>query len=269
MKIANKLSFKLSEKTSHETKLTRFFQELSDYYKFTVYFCAVKCPNQKGHVETGVKVVKNIIKNSGESEFRSIKHIQDIIDAQLNKNNNKMHSIRNNTRSELFKEEQSLMNPLPVKKFTFFHYAERIVTSKKLFITLGNSKYLVPEGQQSEKVIVRYNNHHIYIFSKFGEILAKYNYSHKKKTQHHRVWYVPNRIKTKHKGFENSQEYLTMSNWLKNIYFYVYNCNPIEFAHMIELAKNKPKDFIKKALKRNNVTIFELTKKQLEKEINR
>ena len=60
-----------------------------------------------------------------------------------------------------------------------------------------------------------------------------------------------------------------MPNYLKNIYQYVYEQNPIRFAIFLNLAKNRPKDFLKKALTRNKVTIYELTETQLMMELNR
>jgi hypothetical protein len=127
----------------------------------------------------------------------------------------------------------------------------------------------VPEGHQGEKVVVRYNDEKIYIISEFGNIIAKYNNSHKRNKKYHRIWYIPNRIKTKHKGFEYTKEFRTMPKWLKKIYIYIYDRNPVEFAALIEKAKNKPKDFLKKALRRNNTNINNLTKEQLEKELYR
>ncbi|MDW7668884.1 MAG: hypothetical protein SCJ93_08675 [Bacillota bacterium] len=55
----------------------------------------------------------------------------------------------------------------------------------------------------------------------------------------------------------------------QKIYIHIYNRNPVDFASLIENAKNKPKDFLKKALRRNNTNINNLTKEQLEKELYR
>lgn len=73
----------------------------------------------------------------------------------------------------------------------------------------------------------------------------------------------------KYRGFEDSLEYRSMPKWLKRIYIYVYKSNPKDFADFLEKAKDKPKDFLKKALKRNNVQICNLTKEKLEKELFR
>ena len=60
-----------------------------------------------------------------------------------------------------------------------------------------------------------------------------------------------------------------MPKWLKEIYHHVYEQNPIRFAAFLEQAINHPKDFLKKALKRNGTTIHDLTEYQLLKELNR
>ena len=64
-------------------------------------------------------------------------------------------------------------------------------------------------------------------------------------------------------------EYRHMPKWLKEIYHHVYEQNPIRFAAFLEQAINHPKDFLKKALKRNGTTIHDLTEYQLLKELNR
>ena len=161
------------------------------------------------------------------------------------------------------------MTPLPLNPYVFYHYTERSVGKKDLFVQFNTSKYLVPEGYQGNKVIVRYNDEKIYIISKFKNIIAKYNNSHKKNKKIHRIWYIPNRVKTKHKGFDHTKEFRSMPNWLKKIYIHVYDKNPVEFATFIEKAINKPKDFLKKALRRNKTTIYDLTKEQLEKQLYR
>jgi hypothetical protein len=264
-----KIAKKVHDPTVKDKNLTLFFKEISEHYNFSVRFCANNCPNQKGNVEIGVKVAKNIIKDDYESEYQSLEEIQKVVDKGLEEKNSEMHSTKNNTRKELFKEEQALMNPLPTKPYVFYHYVTRRVGRKDLFVQLNTSKYLVPEGHQGEKVVVRYNDEKIYIISEFGNIIAKYNNSHKRNKKYHRIWYIPNRIKTKHKGFEYTKEFRTMPKWLKKIYIYIYDRNPVEFAALIEKAKNKPKDFLKKALRRNNTNINNLTKEQLEKELYR
>jgi len=264
-----KIAKRVHDPNVKNKKLTLFFKEISEYYNFDVRFCANNCPNQKGNVEIGVKVAKNIVNNDYNSEYESLEEIQDLIDNELKEKNAETHSTKNNTREALFKEEQALMTPLPLNPYVFYHYTERSVGKKDLFVQFNTSKYLVPEGYQGNKVIVRYNDEKIYIISKFKNIIAKYNNSHKKNKKIHRIWYIPNRVKTKHKGFDHTKEFRSMPNWLKKIYIHVYDKNPVEFATFIEKAINKPKDFLKKALRRNKTTIYDLTKEQLEKQLYR
>lgn len=264
-----KIAKKTYDPTIKEKNLTRFFDELSRYYNFDIRFCAPNQPNQKGSVELGVKAAKNIIIKGKVTEFESLDHIQALIDQGFNKINAKKHPNKNNTRMALFKEEQSLMKSLPTKPFTFFHYETRKIVKKTSLISLHATFYEMPEHYRGEKVIVRYNQQHLYVLNKYKNIIAKYNYSNKKKNTRHRIWYVPEKIKTKYRGFEDSLEYYQMPKWLKIIYHYVYQRNPIQFASFIEQARNRPKDFLKKALRRNNVTIYQLTESLLVKELNR
>lgn len=91
----------------------------------------------------------------------------------------------------------------------------------------------------------------------------------KKNNIKRRIWYTPDKLRTKHRGFEDSYEYHSMPNYLKNIYHHAYKQNPIEYAAFLNLAKNRPKDFLKKALRRNTVSIHDLTENQLLTELNR
>lgn len=110
------------KKQTHPTKekqLTRFFTELSEHYRFDVRFCANQSPNQKSQVETGVKIVQNIIKHSYEEAFESLSYIESIINKKLNVINKTIHPSKANTRDQLFLEEQALLQPLPKKNVYF------------------------------------------------------------------------------------------------------------------------------------------------------
>ena len=264
-----KIAKKSHVPTVTDTNLTLFFEELSNYYDFNIRFCTPEQPNQKGSVELGVKAVKKIILDSGETEFTSVEHIQSLIDHGFKKLNEKKHPSKNSSRLDLFKEEQSLMKPLPNKSFTFYFYDKRKVIKKTSMISLHATLYEIPEQYRGETVTIRHNSQHLYILDPHKKVIAKYHYSSKKNNTRRRIWYAINKLHTKHNGFEYSFEYRSMPNYLKNIYRYVYEQNPIRFAIFLKLAKNRPKDFLKKALTRNKVTIYELTETQLMMELNR
>lgn len=264
-----KIAKRTHDPTIKEKNLTRFFEELSDYYNFDIRFCAPNQPNQKGSVELGVKAAKNIIIKGEDTEFKSLEHIQKLIDDGFDKVNVKKHPNKNDSRIDLFKKEQSLMKSLPNIPFTFFHYDTRRVVKKTSMISHHATLYEVPQQYRGEKAIVRYNSQHLYVLNKHKNVIAKYKYSNKKNNVRRRIWYAPEKLRTKYRGFEDSQEYRGMPKWLKDIYHYVYKRNPIRFAVFIEEATNHPKDFLKKAFKRNNVTIYEITEKQLLNELHR
>lgn len=55
-----------------------------------------------------------------------------------------------------------------------------------------------------------------------------------------------------------------MPKWLKQVYQYVYQCDPIRFADFLELAKRAPKDILKKALQYHKTDIKNIKADQLE-----
>ncbi|MBM7560886.1 DDE-type integrase/transposase/recombinase [Fusibacter tunisiensis] len=264
-----KIAKRTHDPTVTDRNLTHFFEALSNHYKFQIRFCAPNQPNQKGAVELGVKAAKKIIIDSGETEFKSLEHIQRILDEGFKALNEKKHPHKNNSRLDLFKEEHSLMKPLPIKPFTFFFYDTRRVIKKTSMVSLHATRYEVPEYYRGETVTIKHNRQNVYILDIHHKIIAKYKYSTKKNNIMRRIWYTPDKLRTKHRGFEDSYEYHSMPNYLKNIYHHVYKQNPIEFAAFLNLAKNRPKDFLKKALRRNTVSIHDLTENQLLTELNR
>ena len=275
-KVSNQLvidNMKIAKKTHDprvtEKNLTIFFEELSTYYAFDIRFCAPEQPNQKGSVELGVKAAKNIIIKSGKTEFDSLEHIQLILDQGFQELNEKRHPNKNNSRIDLFKEENALMKSIPLRSFTFFHYDTRRVAKKTSMISHHATSYEMPEQYRGERVIIRYNCQHLYVLNKHKNVIAKYVYSKRKSKTRRRIWYATDKLRTKHRGFEDSLEYRHMPKWLKEIYHHVYEQNPIRFAAFLEQAINHPKDFLKKALKRNGTTIHDLTEYQLLKELNR
>ena len=263
-----RLARKKQTDPSKEKELTRLFHELADYYQFNVRFCANQAPNQKSQVETGVKVVQNIIKRCYEETFDSLETIESIINEKLQTINQKIHPSKANTRNQLFIEEQALLQPLPNKSFTFFHHVERVVHKKTGVVTFKKSKFSVPKSEQSKRVTIRYNQKHLYIISDLDEIIAKYHYPQydvkTKKQLKLRIWYCIDRIKSKHRGFEYSEEYYSMPKWLKQVYHYTYQCDPISFADFLELATHTPRDVVKKALNYHKTDIQNITPAQLE-----
>ncbi|GEM02098.1 hypothetical protein HHA03_16300 [Halolactibacillus halophilus] len=55
-----------------------------------------------------------------------------------------------------------------------------------------------------------------------------------------------------------------MPKWLKQVYHYVYQCDPISFANFLELATHTPKDMLKRALNYHKTDIQNITADQLE-----
>ena len=133
-------------------------------------------------------------------------------------------------------------------------------------ITFNHNKYEVNECYKGEYVTVRYNENIIYILSDTEVILGKYNFKTSKiKSNRHRVWCILNKLKTKSEGFINSEEYESLPSWLKKLFNRTFERQTSHFISFLQLLEAKPKNTVKKRLRRNKITYNELKPKYSEK----
>ena len=183
-----------SKANRSDQKLTTLFQELSDYFKFDVRFCAPHCPNQKGNVENNVGILKKYFNDSPVSSFASLTEVQEFIDQQMIKSNSQQHHRKNDLVENLFKHEKCCFLPKPDKNFIYYD-SKYCKVSSKAIVQFKKHRYLIPEIFRKERVLVKYNTSHVLIFSEDGkQFIAKYvRASNNSRQEHFRIWYILNR----------------------------------------------------------------------------
>ncbi|WP_205101265.1 IS21 family transposase, partial [Marinitoga litoralis] len=90
----------------NERELTDDLTKLSIYYKFEIRFCNVRKPNEKGHVEKSVNVLKQRV-FSIQDEFKNLNEAKTFLKTRLKYLNENMKNASNISPEKLFKEEKN------------------------------------------------------------------------------------------------------------------------------------------------------------------
>ena len=145
--------------------------------------------------------LKKCFDDSHVSTFASLTEVQEFIDHQMIKSNSKKHHRKNDRIENLFKHEKCCFLPKPDRDFIYYDTKFCRVSSKAI-VLFKKQRYLVPEIFRNERVLVKYNNRHVLIFSKDGkQFIAKYIRSNNNsKQEHFRIWYIFNRLRSKANG---------------------------------------------------------------------
>ncbi|NLC66586.1 MAG: IS21 family transposase [Clostridium sp.] len=252
----------INRKNHKEKILTKLFSDLSRHYGFEVEFCNPRCPNEKGSVENGVKVIKSEILSSHLNSCNTIEELNTFISDTCERLNNDKHYRKNDTCTNLMKHEMKCFKPLPKSPYIYYEESTRIVSNKGE-ISFKNNKYGVPSYLKGEKVNIRYNKTLIYIISKDNKIISKYNLSDKKHNRYHRIWYSIRKLLEKPDGFIHSEEYSDLPKWMKIIFQNACQGNPITFGNLLYKLHGKPKDLISKLARRKNTSIYLLKIEQI------
>lgn len=258
MKIA-----RIINKTNHKEKvLTKLFSDLSAHYGFEVEFCNPRCPNEKGGVENGVKVIKSEILSSYMNSCNNIEELNTFISDTCERLNNSKHYKKNDTCTNLMKHEMKCFKLLPKSPFIYYQEDTRKVSNKGE-ISFKNNKYGVKAYLKGDTVNIRYNKTLLYIISKDNKILAKYKLSDVKHQRYHRIWYCKRKLLEKPIGFIHSEEYRDLPKWMKIIFQNACQSNPIIFGNLLYRLYKRPKDMISKLARRKNTSINLLTLEQI------
>lgn len=221
-------------------QLTKLFLDLSEFYGFEARLCTPYRPNQKGTVENAVKTLKHHLCKSGE-EYASLSEFQQALTILFGNLNHRQHADKNDTSYRLMLHEKAHLIRLPKRQFVYHEEVIRTVNNNTL-VCFDKNFYSVPEQYKGEKVIVRYTTKVVRVVSLAGQVIAKYARCHGMKHKRYRVWNMINKLKMKHHGFENSQEFRSMPDWLKLLYLKLF-CNQsqdfIAFLEMIQEFKHR------------------------------
>lgn len=142
-----------------EVWLNEKFHQFALGNNFTPKVCEGYDPESKGKVERVVKEVKEDFLYG--DKFLSLVDIKTKSTNWLNRVNNEIHSITNESPSVLFKEEIALCNIYKSKELS---YEKRLVDKVSLLSFQGN-KYSVPQKHQNSYVNVIIKNKMLFVFS--------------------------------------------------------------------------------------------------------
>ena len=263
MIVFDNLSIGIQHRTKTKNKvITKLFKDLSNHYDFTAYFCTPYRPQEKSHVELSVKRIKNEFKKYNISSFNSIDEIQEFVNSRVLHNNLKPHPIKNDTRINLLQHELPKYHKNLKKPFVYYHEKRRTASSQCL-ISLDGSKYEVPQSYRNMRLLVKYTDHDLYIIGPNGEVAAHHILSKHKGTKRLRIWYFYRKLRRSPNKFKYTKEYLSLPKWLKLIFEHSFKSNTEAFYIFIKFFKKKPKDIIKKYMRRKNKTYSQLTKEEL------
>ncbi len=217
----------------NEKQLNQDLIKMSMYYGFNINVTNCYRGNEKGHVESSVKIIRN-------KAFASRYHFNSIEDAQIY-----LESVleKMNKKSTIEEEMKQLMPYRPPLELA--QISEQRV-DKYSFIRVENNFYSVPEYLVGHKVVVKNYLREVIVYASGNKICK-----HKKKTGFHEIsvdiFHYLNTFMRKPGALNNSAA-LKSNAALKVLYDQHFAKRPKEF--IILLQENSDKDLagIKKAI---------------------
>lgn len=166
----------------YEPALTEAFNQWAQHYHIAITAARVARPRDKAPVENEVKITyRRIYAPLRDKVFFSLDALNEAIAEQLNIHHNQNFQRKDYSRSDCFyKEEQSLLQPLPASHFVIKHRVQAKV-QKNYHITLGEDwhHYSVPCQYIGKTVTAVYDADTVEVYLLFQRI-ALHKRSYKK-----------------------------------------------------------------------------------------
>lgn len=237
-------------------EITEDLMKLSMYYKFDIRFCNVRKPNEKGHVEKSVNVIKQRV-FSIKYKFSDLKEANEFLKTRLKYIN---ENIKSNT-IQLFEEEKKYLAEKPPK----YEYSviKEVYVDKFSTITVNNCRYSVPVEYIDKWLKVKLYPEKIIIYDEKPIVIHERVYGidiWKIKIEH----YIPI-LKKKPGALHNSLAMHQAPRELKNIYKEYFTTNPKDFIMLLEYIQKRNLEIkqIKKIIEKleiitSNITFAEI-----------
>lgn len=163
----------------YEFELHELFEEMEDYYGYTVLPARPKKPTDKNDVEANVHYSEDYIISDmklDESKFRSLEEVRAVCAIKLDKLIRRKFRGTNYSRYDWFREVD-YPELMPKKKdFVLYrHEYVKVPASYHIHIKHDPEQYSVPYQYIGKEVILKYSDKELYVEDeKTGEIIAEW-----------------------------------------------------------------------------------------------
>ncbi|WGS64663.1 IS21 family transposase [Marinitoga aeolica] len=217
----------------NKREITDDLMKLSTYYNFDIRFCNVRKPNEKGHVEKSVNVIKQRV-FSIKYEFDTLEKANEFLELRLRYINENMKNP--NTPAEEFKKEKEYLFKKPPK----YEYSiiKEVYVDKYSTITVNNCRYSVPVEYTDKWLKVKLYPEKIVIYDEKPIAIHKRIYGINKWSIN--IEHYINTLKRKPGALHNSLAMHQAPQEIKDIYNRYFITNPRDFIMLLEyMHKNK------------------------------
>ncbi|BBE30397.1 transposase [Tepiditoga spiralis] len=213
----------------NDRELTDDLTKLSLYYKFDIRFCNVRKPNEKGHVEKSVNVLKQRA-FSIKDKFKNIDDANEFLSSRVKYLNENMKNTSNISPLKLLKEEKEYLICKPPK----YEYSiiKEVYVDKYSTITLNNCHYSVPVEYTNKWLKVKLYPEKIIIYDEKPIATHKRLYGNN-------MWKIEinhylSLLKRKPGALHSSLALHQVPQKIKKIYNNYFTTKPKEFINLLE-----------------------------------
>ena len=157
----------------YDPEINKTFADLADHYDVAVLPTRVKKPKDKAKVESGVlNSQRRILAALRNREFFSLHELNEAIEEELRKLNNRPMQVTGKSRYELFMElEKPVLKPLPSRRFSTCLWKKAKVHID-YHVEVKKSFYSVPYKLIGHHVEIKYNDRVVEIFHKYKRVAS-------------------------------------------------------------------------------------------------
>ncbi len=231
-----------------ERELTDTFKRFVLHYGFQYEFCNPAKGNEKGHVESMVKYVRNNFLLP-ENTILDLDHFNESLWVMAEKDRDRLHYNKDILQSELYEEDKNNWLMLPEKEFECARYAEA-KADKYGIVILDKKQYSTSPrfAKQQVRICITYNE--VHILNEHNETIVKHSrlYGMKRKSM---IWQPYLDLLSKR---PRAIKYSSIYNQFPSIWTdYLRNCTVEEQKNVLrllgELLKNDDFSLLNEALK--------------------
>src|SRR5690625_2368799 len=231
-----------------ERELTDTFERFVLHYGFQYEFCNPAKGNEKGHVESMVKYVRNNFLLP-EHTILDLDHFNETLWIMAEKDRNRLHYKKDILQSDLYEEDKSNWLMLPEKEYDCARY-KTAKADKYGMVTLDKKLYSTTPrfAKQQVKICITYNE--VRILNEHNEMIVKHPrlYGMKRKSM---IWQPYLDLLSKR---PRAIKYSSIYNQFPAIWTdYIRNCTVEEQKNVLrllgELLKNDDFSLLNEALK--------------------
>lgn len=214
----------------NEREITDDLLKLSTYYKFDIRFCNVRKPNEKGHVEKSVNVLKQRV-FSIKDEFKSIDDADAFLKLRLSYLNKNMKNKDKISPEELFRndEKEQLMHKPPKYEYSVI---KEVAVDKYSTIIINNCHYSVPTKYTGKWLIAKLYPEKIIIYDK--KPIAEHKRVYGINIWQLKIEHYVKLLKRKPGALHNSLALHQAPKKLKEIYHQYFITNPKDFIMLLD-----------------------------------